>query len=158
MKQKFTIIKNEEKKNLIIHEFAELDKDILSLLCEETYDAERIIDAISIGKEALIKVLRTKNMYPPSAYMNQIVEAVISLYEASGSASKDLMLNDMDLLRPAEAQPIPVIEEALEEDGDIDDLLDDDEVDDELDGKLELTKLKSSLKIADDEPEAVDED
>lgn len=159
MKQKFTLIKNDEQNNLVIKEYAELDKDILSLLCEETYNADKVIDAISNDKEALITVLRTKNMYPPSAYMDQIAEAVISLYETDGAATKDLLLNDMDLLLPPEAEEPPlVVEEELEDDGVIDDLLDDDEVDDELDEKLELTKLKSSLKIADDEPEADDDD
>jgi len=158
MKQKFTLIKNEEQKKFIIKEYAELDKDILSLLCEETYDAVAITDAISRNTEALISVLRTKNMYPPSAYMNQIAEAVVSLYESDNVDTKDLLLNDMDVLLPPEEKEIIEVEDAIEDDGDIDDLLDGDEVDDELDEKLEIKKLKSSLKIADAEPEDADDD
>ena len=158
MKQKFTLIKNEEQKKLIIKEYAELDKDILSLLCEEAYDANAVTDAISRNTEALISVLRTKNMYPPSTYMNQIAEAVVSLYESDNVDTKDLLLNDMDVLLPPEVEEPAEVEDAVEDDGDIDDLLDDDKDDDDLDEKLEIKKLKSSLKIADDEPEDSDDD
>lgn len=158
MKQKFTLIKNEEQKKLIIKEYAELDKDILSLLCEESYDADAVTDAIAENTNALISILRTKNMYPPSAYMDQIVEAVVALYESESGDTKDLLLNDMDLLLPPEEEEVVEVEDEIEDDGDMDNLLDSDEVDDDLDQKMEITKLKSSLKIADDEPEDSDED
>jgi len=158
MKQKFTLIKNEEQKKLIIKEYAELDKGILSLLCEEAYDAEAVTDAISRNTEALIAVLRTKNMYPPSAYMDQIAEAVVSLYESDSVDTKDLLLNDMDVLLPPEVEEPAEVEDTVEDDGDIDDLLDDDKDDDDLDEKLEIKKLKTSLKIADAEPEDSDDD
>jgi len=158
MKQKFTLIKNEEQKKLIIKEYAELDKDILSLLCEEVYDADAVTDAISRNREALVAVLRTKNMYPPSAYMDQIAEAVVSLYESDSDDIKDLLLNDMDVLLPPEVEEPAEMEDAVEDDGDIDNLLDDDEDDEDLDEKLEIKKLKSSLKIADGEPEDADDD
>ena len=158
MKQKFTIVKDEANKKLVIKEYAELDKDILSLLCEETYEADAIVDAIGVDKEALFAALRTKNMYPPKAYMEQICESVIALYETEGPLSKDLLLNDIDLLLPPEAEESEEIEEELEDDGGIDDLLDDDEVDDELEKKLDLTKIKSSLKIADDESDDGEDD
>jgi hypothetical protein len=37
MKQKYEILKDEDNKRLIIREYAELDKDVMSLLCEESY-------------------------------------------------------------------------------------------------------------------------
>lgn len=154
MKQKFTLIKNDEQKKIIIKEYAELDKDILSLLCEETYDMEMVSAAIASGKEAVNRALRTKNMYPPSAYMNQIAETVIQLFEPDGDNSKDLLLNDMDLLLPPEEE-IPEIEDEIGDGGNIDDLLDDD---DEVDEKLEVEKLQSSLKIADEESDTGDND
>ena len=51
MKHKYLIEKNEEKNELIIKEFAELDKEILSYLCQETYAQEKIRSAIAKGKE-----------------------------------------------------------------------------------------------------------
>jgi hypothetical protein len=65
MKQKYTIIKDSKNKQLIVREFAELDKEILSLLCEETYEQKVILAAIKKGKEDLISALRTNNLYPP---------------------------------------------------------------------------------------------
>jgi hypothetical protein len=34
MKQKYAIVRDDKNKQLIVREFAELDKEILSLLCE----------------------------------------------------------------------------------------------------------------------------
>ena len=65
MKQKYPIIKDKKNKQLIIREFAELDKEILSLLCEETYEQKMIVAAIKSGQENLISALRTNNLYPP---------------------------------------------------------------------------------------------
>jgi hypothetical protein len=59
MKQKYLILKNDEKTKLIIREFAELDKEIFTFLCEETFDDESVTSAIAIGKDALIATLRT---------------------------------------------------------------------------------------------------
>ena len=54
MKQKYLILKGEDRKSIIIKEFAELDKDMLSLLCEETYDIKGIEEAVSGGKDAVV--------------------------------------------------------------------------------------------------------
>ena len=42
MKQKYVILRSENNTELTIKEYAELDKDVMSLLCEETYDNNRI--------------------------------------------------------------------------------------------------------------------
>ena len=47
MKQKYLISKEDDQKKLIIKEFAELDKEMLSLLCQEEYDYKMIKSAIS---------------------------------------------------------------------------------------------------------------
>ncbi len=146
MKQKFTLIKDEKNKKLIIKEYAELDKDILSLLCEETYDADVVTEAIAQSPKVLVAALRTKNLYPPSAHMEQIVKEVVSLYESDSGDTKELLLNDVDLLA-SEEEEIIEIEEVPDDDAVVDDLLDDDEADDEVEADLEIKKLKTSLKI-----------
>jgi hypothetical protein len=80
MKQKYTIVRDDKNNQLIIREFAELDKEILSLLCEETYDQKLIRAAIKSGKEELIAALRTNNLYPPGIYADKIANAVKELY------------------------------------------------------------------------------
>ena len=139
MKQKFTLIKDEKHKKFIIKEYAELDKDILSLLCEETYNAELVTEAIAKDTNALVAILRTKNMYPPSAHMEQIVKEVVLLFESDGDDTKELLLNDIDLLAKEEEEEIVEIEDESGDDGDVDDLLDDD-TDDEAKKDLEKKK------------------
>ena len=68
MKQKYLIMKNDEKDKLIIRELGELDKDMYSLLCEEIYDSENIKSAVAKGKTTLISALRTENLFPIGIY------------------------------------------------------------------------------------------
>jgi hypothetical protein len=76
MKQKYLILNDKEKKQIKIQEYAELNKEMLSLLCEEAYDYKTIKAAISAGSEMLISALRTNNLYPPGIYAEKIASAV----------------------------------------------------------------------------------
>ncbi|MBW2409210.1 MAG: hypothetical protein JRF72_05390 [Deltaproteobacteria bacterium] len=149
MKQKYAILKDVPNQQLIIREYAELDKDTLSLLCEETYAVQTIQSVIESGKESLIKALRTKNLYPPVTYAEKIADAVIALYGSENKETVDLFFDDVELLAgelsPAEAEP-----EAEEESGDLEELLDDD-FNGTFEGDDEIKKIDSSLKIADDD-------
>ena len=152
MKQKYTIIKDNKNKQLIIREFAELDKEILSLLCEETYDQKVIIAAIKGGKEKLISAIRTNNLYPPGIYAEKIADAVKDLYSTRGKESEDLFFDDLELLSHAkEPKPRVAAEPDEEPDEDMDDLIEDDFESDFEEDDDQLKKLDSSLKIADDE-------
>ncbi len=146
MKQKFLISKENDKKKLIIKEFAELDKERLSLLCEEEYDNKIIKSAISQGKEALIAELRTNNMYPPGVYAEKIAQAVIDIFGSKDSQSIELSFNDVDLL---------IKEQSPSEDiGEIESIADniDELIGDDLEKKLEKKNTKkdkkSSIKVA----------
>jgi hypothetical protein len=151
MKQKYTIIKDDKNKKLIIREFAELDKEILSLLCEEIYEQKMILAAIKKGKEGLITALRTNNLYPPGIYANKIADAVKDLYATKDKESEELFFDDLELLaRENKPEPQADEEPVDEPDEEMDDLLEDDfESDYENEGQPK--KLDSSLKIADDE-------
>ena len=149
MKQKYTILKDIPNQQLIIREYAELDKDALSLLCEEKYADQAIQSVIESGKASLITTLRTKNLYPPVTYAEKIADAVIALYGSENKESVDLFFDDVELLAgelsPAEAEP-----EIEEESEDMEELLDDD-FNGTLEDNDEIKKLDSSIKIADDE-------
>jgi hypothetical protein len=152
MKQKYTIIKDSKNKQLIIREFAELDKEILSLLCEETYEQKAILAAIKSGKENLISALRTNNLYPPGIYAEKIADAVKALYATRGKDSEDLFFDDLELLSHAkEPQSRPAAEPDEEQDEDMDELLEDDFESDFDENDDQIKKLDSSLKIADDD-------
>jgi hypothetical protein len=73
MKQKYLILKSDDKSKLSIKEFAESDqKDIFSIVCEETYGSEVIKFAITRGHKALMSILTTQNMHPPRLYAEEI--------------------------------------------------------------------------------------
>jgi hypothetical protein len=153
MKQKYTIVRDDKNNQLIIREFAELDKQILSLLCEEKYDAKMIRAAIKQGSSHLITTLRTNNLYPPGIYAAQIAESVTKLYATKDLESLDLFFDDLELLA-IESRPEPenpVEEEPVEDQGeDADELLEDD-FESEYEEKDKISKMNSSLKIADDD-------
>jgi hypothetical protein len=149
MKQKYSLHKDADNKKLVIKEYAELDKEILSLLCEETYEDDVVKACIDKGTEALIQALRTRNMYPPRTFAQKIADAVVMLYNADGEKSKDIFFDDKEFFEIDEA--VKDSEVRLERDAeDLADLLEDD-IDDVYDDKKIIKNLKSSLKVADDE-------
>ena len=149
MKQKYLISKENDQNKLIIKEFAELDKERLSLLCEEEYDNKIIEAAISQGKEALISELRTNNMYPPGVYAEKIAQAVIDIFGSEDSQPIELFFNDVDLLIK-EQEPSGDIDEteSIDDNDDIDELIGDD-LEEKLGDKNAIKK--GSIKVAEDE-------
>ena len=150
MKQKYSILKDGEKNKLIIREYAELDKEILSLLCEEMYDNESIESAIAKGKETLISTLRTKALFPINIYAEKIAEAVINMYEHDNDQSVELFFNDLDIL--TKGRRAPVVEVEVESDPvEIDELLEGDISDSGLDGDSEIKNITRPIKVDDED-------
>ena len=160
MKQKYDIIKDNEKNELILKESAELDKDILSVLCEQIYDSASVEAAIKESRDSLVSLLRTKNMYPPSIYIEKIAEAVIEIYGNGGLSSTEIYFNDSEFLSYHEPEIIDDIAVIDDEPDDLDDLLDDaDNLDDTLDDDdISNIGANSSIKIADDESLDIEDD
>jgi len=125
MKQKYSILRDKTTDRLIIKEYAELDKEIFSLIFEETYDGKEIEAAVKNGKNELISVLRTPNLYPIAEYADKIAEEVILLVE--GKSQKDapieVMFNDINLMKKDEKKPAETENDDAVE---VDKLLDDD--------------------------------
>jgi len=148
MRQKY-VIEISEKNELFIHEFAELDKDSMSLLCEETYKMEEIEAAIEKGKNALISAIRTKNMYPIGLYADKIADSIIEFFEIPGETQKTLFFDDSDLL--TKISKIPEPEEEIKDDGvELDDILEDNLDDDFAETEEKIKGIKNSLKVEDD--------
>ena len=148
MKQKYLILNDKTNKQIKIQEFAELNKEMLSLLCEEAYDYKTIKSAISAGKEELIAALRTNNLYPPGIYAVQIADAVIDLHQSKEQESVELFFDDKNLLIKTQ-KPIKVVELIEEEPAALDEMLEED-FDDSYNGKDEIKKNDPSLKFVDD--------
>jgi hypothetical protein len=157
MKQKYSILKNDEKTAIIIREFAELDKEIFSLLCEETFEDETVKSAIAKDKATLIKTLRTQNLFPLGIYAEKIAEAVTKMYESGDDQPVELLFNDIDLLTKKEKKPL-LLDDIEEEAEGIDDLLDEDVLEEDFDEKGDIKNLPYSLKISDDDSVGVDDD
>ena len=159
MKQKYLILKTEEKTGLVIREYAELDKEIFSLLCEETFNDEVVKSAIEKGKNSLIATLRTQNLFPIGIYAEEIAAAVTKMYESGDDQPVELFFDDTDLLIKDKGKS-PVLDDLENDDAEIDGLLDDEDIpeqsfDDEND---DIKNITSPLKISDDDPFNIDDE
>lgn len=165
MKQKYRIWKNVKKKQLLIQEYAVLTADSrkqklpslededFSLLCEQTYQAEEVEKATSLGKDELILYLRNQHFYPIGPYMDIIADAVTTMYAAKGEQREDLIFDDKEVLRgtlpETDIDTITEIEENLAENesaNNIDELLEDD------------TEIPKNAAARKNKPESYDED
>lgn len=149
MKQKYLIINDREKNQIKIQEYAELNKEMLSLLCEEAYDYKTIQAAISAGAETLIIALRTKNLYPPGIYAEKIASAVADLFKSKDRESMELFFDDVNLLAK-NRETAKVTEQLEDDDADLDDTIED-SYEDAFDDKDDLKKIDSSIKVAGDD-------
>lgn len=157
MKQKYLILKNDEKTKLIIREFAELDKEMFSFLCEETFDDESVTSAISIGQDALIATLRTKNLFPIGIYAKEIAAAVTKMYESGNDQSVELVFDDHELIKKEQEEP--AVEDDIEDEVvEIDELLEEDPPIPDYDDKKEIENITYSLKIDNESASSEDDD
>lgn len=158
MKQKYTIAKNEPDHTMTISEFAELDKEMLSLLCEQTYSEESIREAVGGGVGKVVSVLHTVNLYPPRTYAERLAEAVIALYSGEeDTSSVDVFFDDQIILAEEIEAEEELIEELDEGSDDLDELLEDD-IEDEFDDSESINPVNAPLKIAEDESLDVDDE
>ena len=156
MKQKYLIINDKKNKQFKIQEFAELNKETLSLLCEEAYDYKTIKSAVSAGKDALISTLRTNNLYPPGIYAEKIAYAIVQLHKSKDEESVELFFDDINLLTKKRQSSGTTVQ--FEDDSaDLDEMLEDD-FDDDYPEKNGLKKMESSLKIEDDDYVDINDD
>jgi hypothetical protein len=158
MKQKYSIFKNDKEKKLIIKEFAELDKDMMFFLCEETYDTKAIKAEMAKGKRALISAIRTHNLFPNKKYADEMAEAIMSVYESKGDQSVDLLFDDIDMLSKRQ-KPLIIDDEIENETSEIDELLEEDAPEPEIDDEGQVEKVLNPLKaISDDSADTKDKD
>ena len=149
MKQKYLIINDRDHKQIKIQEFAELNKEMLSLLCEEAYDYKTIKPAISSGTDTLISALRTNNLYPPGIYAEKIAGAVVELLKSKDQELLELYFDDINLLSKSRGSVV-VAEQAESDSADLDEILDDN-LDTPFEDKDNLQKIDAPFKVAGDD-------
>lgn len=156
MKQKYEILKNAETSKLIIREYAESDKDLLSFLCEETYEDAAIKSAMAKGKETLISALRTQNMYPSGLYISKIAEAVMEIYHSGNHQPRELFFDDVDFIAKGQ-QDVAGASEVEDEPAELDELLDE-HIEEDYQDEPPIDNINSPIKIDDDGFVDMDED
>ena len=149
MKQKYLIINDKKNKQIKIQEFAELNKEMLSLLCEEAYDYKTIKSAIASGTESLIAALRTNNLYPPGIYAVKIASAVAELYKSKDQEARELFFDDVNLL--AKNRGVAKITEQLGDDSPDPDEMPDDNYQETFEDKDDLKNIVSPIKVDGDD-------
>ncbi len=150
MRQKFIITRNDSKDTLAIREYAEMDKEMKALLCEETYKGAELRSAMEKGESDLIRALRTRNMYPPKAYAERIAEAITRVYKQEGAEPLELPIDDIELMAKEEDEVDEAATEMEAETAEIDDLLKD-EGKEGAEDEIAVKKLSTTLKVSDDE-------
>ena len=110
MRQKYMIFRDRTQKKLNIREYAIIDKDLkkaalpilhtesFTLLGEENYKSEIVVNSISKGMNALLSTLRTHNIFPIEPNATKIAESVMALYDSAEDDSVELLFDDLDLL------------------------------------------------------------
>ena len=157
MKHQYVILKNEAKNHLVIREFAELDKDLMTLVCEESYDFKTLKAGLSNGPESLVSVLRTPNFFPAGIYAAKIAESVLSFMQSKTAEPIEIAFDDTEYLPKDRPKHEPEEELESETDEDIEDLMEDD-FEEEFDDKDTIKKIDSAIKVADDDYEDFDEE
>lgn len=148
MKQKYLISDKDGGKSLVLTEYAEIDKDLFSILCEEVYDAREMQDAAKEGVNNLISAFRTRNLFPPISTSTKIAEGLVEFLESGGKETVEVVIDETESLEHYE-EPVDIITEIETEEEQIDDLLDD--TVDVYDDELGIKKINSSIQLDEDE-------
>ena len=153
MKQKYVVLLDNENGKLSIQEYAELDKEMLSLLCEETYESAAIKAAMDQDRNVLIRALRTNNMYPPGVYTERIAQAIAEMFQPGANPSAELFFEERELFEAADEEEVDASDggDGEKTEMDVDELLDDDDIDDGFEEKGIIKNLKKSIKTSDED-------
>ena len=156
MKQKYIITSSEHDNALVIQEYAELDKGVFSLLYEETFDANTLMNVSEQGKPALVQALRTQSFYPIGPCADELVNGVREYLNAMEKEPVEIMFNDIEALGQENQEDES--EHAVELDEILDDELDEENLLADSDIKNISSQASSSLKVAEDDDMVNDDD
>ena len=108
MRQKYVIVRDGNKHQLVIMEYANTGKKLrnesssihkkagYTFLCEETYESDLVRRSIPKGMNAMVTMLRTRNLYPIEPNATKIAESVMALYTSAEGGSVELFFDDVD--------------------------------------------------------------
>jgi hypothetical protein len=103
MKYKYSIHKDSQNQDLTLIEYANLDKELLTAIGREVYKEDIILKALTKGDNALISMLRTKNMFPPDLLARRIAETIRELYQRHDDQSMEFFFDENDIIGGAKS-------------------------------------------------------
>ena len=156
MKQKYAIIRDDAQKTVIVREYAELDKEMMSLLCEESYTQDAMAAAVAAGHQAVVDAIRTNNMYPPTVFAGPIASAIEGLFQEGGNLSAELFFDDKELFSKDVQTPEEDSDDDVDKEVGVDELLEDD-IDDDFEDEKVLKNLASKLKVAEEDNDGIED-
>lgn len=152
MKQKYAIMLGDNENQVMIKEFAELDKGIFSKIFSAKFEREALQAAVKTGKTALIESVRTPSFFPVGLCAEKIADALTGFLQTDGSEPVEILFDDFESLAREERGEVYSDDDS--DSVEIDEILDD-EIDDE--GYIEDDDIKSisnastTIRLADDE-------
>ena len=98
MKHKYVFSKDTSTGEVLIREYAELNKDIFSPVCETVYEMKHFEMALSKGPAALMAGMRTRNFFPPSSFSEKIILGISEMISSSGQEMIEIFCDDSEFL------------------------------------------------------------
>jgi len=98
MKHKYVFSKDNGTGELSIKEYAELNKDVFTPICETVYDVKQFEAALAQGHAALMAEMRTQNFYPPTSFSEKIVFGISDMISTGGQEMVEIFCDDADFL------------------------------------------------------------
>jgi len=148
MKQRFSISRDTGGEKIVIKEYAELDKGVYSLLCEESYAVAALEAALAEGADSVAALLRSESFFPPSYFAKKLIATLEDYFQQGNGEPVKIEADDAECIKKA-AQDLPE-----GDNGSLDDLLDVEE-DEVIEDEQPIGKLDAPIKIAEVETQAV---
>lgn len=124
MEQKYILAKKDNL--LIIREVAQTEPGTFTLLFEERLQLSDVEAAVKAGKNELIDLFRSHNLYPPYIFAEKLAKGITSMFGDEPLDSLRIEFNDVDALQKAINEAAVQVEDEKEL-AEIDKLLDEDD-------------------------------
>ena len=149
MKHKYVFSKESAAGRFVIREYAELSKEIFSVVCESSCELKEIEAAVARGAEAIMARMRTQNFFPSSHFIERIANGVNELIASSEQNMVEVLCDDAEFLTKS-LRGLETFGKIEDEAGDgPDDFLDDD-IPDDFDDDVKPGVSGVSIDIEDD--------
>jgi hypothetical protein len=143
MKHKYVFSKDTTTGEVLIREYAELNKEIFSPVCETVYEAKQFEEALSQGPAALMAEMRTRNFYPPSSFSEKIVLGISDMISSGDQEMVEIYCDDADFLtKSLDSQE--VFEDIEEDENETLENFIDEDLPDTFDEKVKTSSVDSS--------------